>query len=89
MIDALQNKARRTIASNDEKLIILPQLVYRHIWECRDNLLFRRKVRALFEFEIANGSAQREVAIDTAEVDKSTCCADTCLFAFILWLVIE
>jgi len=89
VIDALQNKARRTIASNDEKLIILPQLVYRHIWECRNNLLFGREIRALLELEIANGSAQREVAIDAAKVDKSTCCADTCLLAFVLWLVIE
>lgn len=78
-----------TIASNDKKLIIICVLVNSHIWERCDNLLLRREICALLEFEVAQGSAERKVAVDSAEIDKAACCANTRLLAFILGFVVE
>lgn len=59
------------------------------IGERGDDLLFRREVWALFEFEIANRSGKREIAVDAAKVDKASGCRNSCLFAFVLRLVIK
>lgn len=78
-----------TIASNDKELIIIRMLVYGHLGKCSDNLLLRRQVCALLEFEIANSSAERKVAVDSAKVDEAACRTYTRLLAFVLRLVIE
>lgn len=43
-----------------------------NIWEGGDDLLLRRKVGALLELEITNGTGKGEVAVDTAEVNETT-----------------
>jgi hypothetical protein len=44
---------------------------------CGNDLLFWRKFCRLLELEIANGSREREVSIDTTKVDESTSSSDT------------
>ena len=80
---------RRTVAGYDEELIVFCDIVYRDIGKSGHNLLLRRKIRALLEFEVANGSTERKVAIDSAEINKATGCTYTCFLALILWFVIE
>lgn len=60
-----------------------------NIREGRDNLLFWRQICAFLELKIADSSAERKVAIDSAKVDESTCSLYPCFFALILWLVVE
>ena len=60
-----------------------------HIRESSDDLLLRREICALLELKVANSSAECEVAVDTAKVDKATCGADTSLLALVLGLVVE
>lgn len=48
---------------------------------CSYYLLFRRKLGALFEFEVSNGARKGEVAIDPTEVDETTGSDDPGLFA--------
>lgn len=60
-----------------------------HVGESGDDLLLRREIRALLELKVANGSAQREVTVYSAKIDKATGCANASLLAFILRLVIE
>ena len=78
-----------TITGNDEELIILTHLVDGHIREGSDDLLLRREIRALLELKVADSSAEGQVTVDSAKVDKATCCADARLLAFVLGLVVE
>lgn len=78
-----------TIAGNDEELVIVSKIVSSDVGERRHDLLLRGKVCALLEFEISNGSTERQVAIDSAKVDESAGCTYTCLLALVLRLVIE
>jgi len=80
--------AIRTITSDNNKLVIVGNVVDSDFWKGGDDLLLGWEIRALLELEIANGARQGKVAIDSSEVDKSTSCADSCLFAFgvsVLW----
>ena len=63
--------------------------MYCHIRECRHNLLFWWQICALLEFEVANSSTQCQVAIHSAEVYETACCAYSCFLALILRLVVE
>lgn len=47
-----------------------------NIGECGNDLLLGRKVGALLELKIANGTRQGKVAIDTTKVDEATGSAD-------------
>jgi hypothetical protein len=47
-----------------------------------DNLVLWRKVGTLLELEVANGTGQGEVAVDTAKVDEATSGSDTVLLAY-------
>lgn len=78
-----------TIAGNDKELIVVSKIVGGDVGERRHDLLLRRKVCALFELEISDGSAERQVAVDSAKVDESAGCTYTCLLALILRLMIE
>jgi len=73
--------AIRTVTGDNNKLVIVRNVVDSDFWEGGDDLLLRWEVRALLEFEIANGARQGKVAVDSSEIDKSTCCANSCLFA--------
>ena len=78
-----------TIAGNDKELVVVRMFVHGHLRKCSDNLLFRRQVCALLELEIANSSAERKIAVDSAKVDEAASRTYTRLLAFILRLVIE
>jgi hypothetical protein len=77
-----------TVASHNQKLIVLVDVVYLHIGISGDYLLLGRKVGALLEFEIAYRTRQSKVAVDAAKVDKATCGLDTCLLGWKLSVAI-
>jgi hypothetical protein len=58
--------------------------MYLYIRKCRDNLILGRKLGALLELEIADGSGESEVAIYAAEVYKASCGLDTRFLGCIL-----
>lgn len=87
--EAILRSGTRTIAGDDEELVVISELVNRDVGECRDNLLFGRQVGALLELKVSDGPAQREVAVDSTEIDKATCRADPRFLAFVLRLVVE
>ena len=60
-----------TIASNDEELIVLGDIVSHNIWVCCHDLLLRSKVGALLELKIADGTRQCQIAVNSAEVDET------------------
>lgn len=68
---------RLTVARNHQKLVVLADVVYLDVGESSDYLLLRREICALLELEIADGTRQGKVAIDTAKVDKTAGCLDT------------
>lgn len=47
-----------------------------------DNLVLWGKVGTLLELEVANGTGQGEVAVDTTKVDEATSGSDTVLLAY-------
>ena len=63
--------------------------MYLDVGEGSDYLLLGREICALLELEIADGTRQGKVAIDTAEVDKTAGCLDTgllgCGLSDMLW----
>lgn len=72
-----------TITSDDNKLVVLSDIVNSHVWEGGNNLLLWGKLWRLLELKVTNGAGQGKVAIDAAKVDKSTSGSDTSLFACI------
>lgn len=52
-----------------------------HIWESGDTLLFWGKVGLLLELEVANGSRECQVSVDSSEVDKAASGKNPRLFA--------
>jgi len=70
-----------TVASDDQKLIIIGDIMGLHIRECGHNLRLWREVGALFEFKVANSSGKRKIAIYTSKVDETASCLDALLFA--------
>jgi hypothetical protein len=74
----------RTIASNNEELIVLVDVVYLDVGERGDYLLLGRKVGTLLEFEVAYRTRQGEVAVHAAEIDEATCGLDTSFLGFAL-----
>lgn len=73
--------AQHTVTGNDKELIVVCKIVDSHVWVGSHDLLFGRELGALLEFEITDGTRKGEVAVDTAEVDETTCSADTGLLA--------
>jgi len=70
-----------TITSNNNELIVIRKLVHSDIRESRDNLLLWRQVCTFLELEVANSSGKSKIAVDTAEIYKTTSCSDTGLFS--------
>jgi hypothetical protein len=48
------------------------------IREDGNDLLLWWKFGGLLEFEVANGSGECQVAIDTTKIDKASCGSDSC-----------
>lgn len=61
-----------TVAGQDQELVLICELVNRHVGKGGDNLVFGGQFCALFEFKVADGARQGQVAIDAAKVNKST-----------------
>lgn len=59
------------------------------VGEGGNDLLLGREVGALLELKVTDGTAQSEVAVDTAKVDEATSSTDASLFALILRLMVE
>jgi len=51
-----------------------------HIRECSNNLLLGSEVGTLLELEVADGTRQGQVAVDSAEIDEPTGSTDSGLF---------
>jgi hypothetical protein len=80
---------RRTVAGYNKEFVVFRDLMYCNIWKCGHDLLLWRQICALLELEVANGSAEREISVDSAKVDESACCTYPCLLALVLWFVVE
>lgn len=70
-----------TVAGNNKELIVLRDIMSHNIWVCGHNLLFRSKIGALLEFKVTDGTRQCQVAVDSAEVDKSASSTNSGFFA--------
>lgn len=46
-----------------------------------DDLLFWRELGALFEFEVANGTREGKIAVDSAKVNEPSCSTNSCFLA--------
>jgi hypothetical protein len=49
---------------------------------CSDNLLLRGKLCTFLKLEVSDGSRQREVAVNSSEIDKSSGGCDPCFLAY-------
>jgi len=78
-----------TVTGDDQELVVLAHLVNGHVGESSDDLLLRWEVCALLELKVTDSSAEGKVAVDSAEVDEATGCADAGLLALVLGLVVE
>lgn len=72
----------RTVTSDDQKFVLVRELVYANVRESSDNLAFWRQVGTFFELKISDGAGQRQVAIYSTEVDKTTSGGDTVLLDY-------
>lgn len=78
-----------TVTGNDQEFVVLAELVRSHIGICCDNLLLWWQIRALLELKVANGSAERKVAIYSAKIDETTRSTYTSFLALVLRLVVK
>lgn len=74
-------RPRLTVTRNHQELIIIRNLVYDDVRVGGYDLLLGGEVCALLELEVADGSRQSEVTVDTAEVDESAGSSNSCLLA--------
>jgi hypothetical protein len=56
--------------------------MYLDIWECGDYLVLGRELCALLELEVANGARQGKIAIDSAEVNETSCSLNACFLGY-------
>lgn len=66
-----------TVTGNDEKLVVIGDLVHHDVREGGHDLLFRREIGALLKLEIANGARQSQVPVDPSKVDEATGARDS------------
>lgn len=72
-----------TIASNNQELIVLVDVVYLDVGEGGDYLLLRGKIGALLELKVAYRARQGKVAVDTAEINEAASSLNTCLLGYL------
>lgn len=70
-----------TVAGDNQKLIIIAQLVHDNVGVGSNNLLLGRKFSALLELKVTNGTREGEVAVDTAEINKTASSSDACFLS--------
>ena len=69
-----------TITCNNQKLVIVGKFVHNNVGIGRHYLLLWRKLGALFELEVPNGTRQSEIAVDSTKVDETASSCDSGLF---------
>ena len=52
------------------------------IRESRDDLLFRREIGTLLEFEVTESTGESQIAVDSAKVDETSSRTYPCLLAY-------
>lgn len=62
---------RRTITSNNQELVVVAELMHDDVRISSYYLLLWCELRTLFEFKVANGAREGEVAIDPTKVDET------------------
>ena len=72
-----------TVASYNKKFIIVRDSMCHNVRKGSDDLLLRREIGALLEFEVANGPRKCKVTVDSAKVDETASRADSSLLACI------
>jgi hypothetical protein len=70
-----------TVAGNDEELVIVRDIMGSDIGICSDDLLLRRQLRRLLELKITNSSGEREISVNSSEINKPTSSNNTCFLA--------
>lgn len=70
-----------TVASNDEKLVIIAHIVDNNIGIGGYYLLLGCQLGTLFELKIADSAGECEVAVDATKVDEATGGSNARLFA--------
>jgi hypothetical protein len=73
---------KRTIASNNEELVIIAKIMDHDVRVRGYNLLFRCQLGALLELEIADSARERQVTVHSAEIDKAAGSCDSRLLAY-------
>ena len=68
-----------TVTGNHKELVFLRKLVHFDIGKGGNDLVFGGKLGALLEFEVANGTRQRQIAVDSAKVDETASGCDSVL----------
>lgn len=71
-----------TVTCKHNELVILRKVVDSHVGVSSNDLLLGRKVGALLEFEITDGTGKGEVAVDTTEIDEAAGGANSCLLTY-------
>lgn len=71
---------RLTVTRNHQKLVIFGQVVHDDVGVGGNDLLLRGELCALFEFEVADGPGEGEVAVDASKIDKTAGGCNSCLF---------
>ena len=72
---------KRTVASYYEELIIVRDVVHGNVWIRGDDLSLWGKIGALLEFKVSNRPRQRQIAVDSAKVDKAASRCDSSLLS--------
>lgn len=72
----------RTIAGDDEELIVLGNLMNGDIGVGCNDLLLGSEFGALLEFEITDGAGQGQIAVNPSKIDETACRAYTRFLAY-------
>jgi hypothetical protein len=71
-----------TVTGEHNKFVVVGKVVDSHVGVGGDNLLLWRKIGALLELKVTDGTREGEVAVDTTKVDKATSGANSGLLTY-------
>ncbi|KAH3665332.1 hypothetical protein OGATHE_004148 [Ogataea polymorpha] len=78
-----------SVTGKNNELVIFCSLMNHNVRICGHHLFLSRQMRRLLEFEISNSSGQRQVPVDTPQIDVSSGSNNSSLLSFISWLVVK
>lgn len=70
-----------TVAGENEKLVVVGQIVRLDVGEGRHDLGLGRELGTLLELKVSNGPGEGQVAVDAAEIDKASGGVDAVLLS--------